>query len=313
MINISYITEDFPAGRLTNGPARLQVTWDEILWAAITVGRPNRHYVFMHGDASAYEAIFRWSLVRMSLEQYGSRRLYLQRTNAAKTLDPTEKGAVSYFLGMTFCKLFATKLLNTPWLLHLDVFGHQLNAILKSRSRPDLVGMEQTTGAWHAFECKGRVSQPDPTAKDKAKQQAQRITSINGTPCGLHIGAITYFRRDILNFYWRDPDPYKGKKFEIQLVPDVWRYYYAPVIRLISQNEDYSNKIVNELMLPVKNLDLQVSIYPEIAQLLLKDEWELARKKALESADKIKEAGYQPDGILVKAGETWRQPFQEKM
>ena len=164
MINISYITEDFPAGRLTNGSARLQVTWDEILWAAITVGRPNRHYVFMHGDASAYEAIFRWSLVRMSLEQYGSRRLYLQRTNAAKTLDPTEKGAVSYFLGMTFCKLFATKLLNTPWLLHLDVFGHQLNAVLNSRSRPDLVGMEQATGGWHAFECKGRVSQPDSTA-----------------------------------------------------------------------------------------------------------------------------------------------------
>lgn len=74
-----------------------------------------------------YEALFRWSLVRMALEQTGLRASRLRRTTAAKTLDPTEKGAVNYFLGMTFCKLFAAKLLHTPWLLHLDVFRPGLN------------------------------------------------------------------------------------------------------------------------------------------------------------------------------------------
>ena len=47
--------EGFPAGGpVANGPA-------------VTVGRPNRNYVFQHGTASIYEALFRWSLVRMVL------------------------------------------------------------------------------------------------------------------------------------------------------------------------------------------------------------------------------------------------------
>jgi len=172
----------------------LSVTWDDILWAAVTVGRPNRHYVFRHGAASVYEAVFRWSLVRMALEQRGPRGSRLRRTTAAKTLDPTEKGAVSYFLGMTFCKLFATELLNTPWLLHLDVCRPSLNPVLTGRSRPDLVGRVNGTRQWHAFECKGRISPPDATTKTKAKNQAQRLVSVNGTPCTLHVGAIVTFR-----------------------------------------------------------------------------------------------------------------------
>ena len=78
----------------------------QYLWAALTLGRPNLNFVFRHGQASQYEALFRLSLVRMALEQRpaGSR---LRRTSAFKALDPTEKGAVNYFVGMTFCKLFA--------------------------------------------------------------------------------------------------------------------------------------------------------------------------------------------------------------
>ena len=108
----------------------------DLLWAARTVGRPNTAYVLAHGDASYHEALFRLSLVRMALEQRpfsGS----LQRTDAFRSLDPTEKGAVSYFLGMVFCKLFASRFLHTMWLLHLDVFRDQLDsALLGGRSRP---------------------------------------------------------------------------------------------------------------------------------------------------------------------------------
>ena len=109
MLKIPYETETFPPGTVANGTAELPVTWDDILWAAVTVGRPNRQYVFRHGVASMYEALFRWSLVRMALEQSGPRASRLRRTMAARTLDPSEKGAVNYFLGMTFCKLFAMR------------------------------------------------------------------------------------------------------------------------------------------------------------------------------------------------------------
>ena len=119
----------------------------------LTVGRPNTAYVFTHGDASYHEALFRLSLVRMALEQEPSSGSLL-RTTAFRSLDPTEKGAVSYFLGLAICKLFASTLLHTEWLLHIDVFRDQLDVTLLGRSRPDLVG-QGDNDAWHAFECKG--------------------------------------------------------------------------------------------------------------------------------------------------------------
>ena len=180
-----------------------------------------------------YEAVFRWSLVRMALEQNGPRASRLRRTTAARTLDPTEKGAVNYFLGMTFCKLFAAKLLNTPWLLHLDVFRPALNPVLTGRSRPDLVGREYRSARWHAFECKGRISPPDATVKKEAKSQARSVVKVNTTRCTLHIGAVTYLRGEILHFYWRDPPPEDGPGIEVPFEGDAWMHYYAPVLEAI--------------------------------------------------------------------------------
>ena len=74
---------------------------------------------------------------------------------------------------MAICKLFAAKLLDAPWLLHLNVFRPMLNPVLTGRSHPDLVGQTQS-GQWLAFESKGRVSSPAADAKNKAKAQAQR-------------------------------------------------------------------------------------------------------------------------------------------
>lgn len=43
-LRIPYVAEDFPTGSILNGSGELSVTWDDILWAAVTVGRPNRYY-----------------------------------------------------------------------------------------------------------------------------------------------------------------------------------------------------------------------------------------------------------------------------
>ena len=99
----------------------------EILWAAVTVGRPDTFHVFRHGRASVYEAIFRWSMIRMALQQQGACWQRLVRTEAFKRMDPTEKGAVNYFLGLAVCKLFAWKLLRSPWTCHLDAYRRTLS------------------------------------------------------------------------------------------------------------------------------------------------------------------------------------------
>ena len=313
MLRIPYESEHFPPGTVQNGRGTLCVTWGDILWAAVTVGRPNRYSVFRHGTASIYEAFFRWSLTRMALEQHTPTDIYLQRTNAAKTLDPTEKGAVSYFLGMTFCKLFADKLLHTPWLVHLDVCRPQLDPILSGRSRPDLVGQENDSGRWHGFECKGRVSPTSSTVKTKAKNQAQRLLSVNQVACSMHIGAITYFRNNILEFYWRDPIPKEKNPIEIDLPSNLWRYYYQPVAEIVRIRDSYieHGDAGSDLRIPLEGHDLELRIHRLIAKHLISGEWENARRKAMESTDIFKEDGYQLDGLRVCAGDSWYEKYNE--
>ena len=313
MLCIPYESEHFPPSTVQNGRGTLCVTWDDILWAAITVGRPNRYIVFRYGDASLYEAFFRWSLIRMALEQRTPTASCLWRTAAARTLDPSEKAAVSYFLGMTFCKLFATNLLNTPWLLHLDVCRPWLNSILSSRSRPDLVGQEHGSNRWYAFESKGRSNPIGIAVKNKAKIQAQRVVSINGIGCSMHIGAITYFRDKILSFYWRDPIPKEKNPIEIDLPSNPWRHYYQPVAEIV-RNRDSDIKYddaESDPRIPIEGHDLELRIHRLIANSLISGEWENARRTAIEATETFKEAGYQLDGLRVCAGASWRKKYDE--
>jgi hypothetical protein len=245
----------------------------------------------------------------MALEQTSPGGYRLRRTIAVATLDPSEKGAVNYFLGLVFCKLFAAKLLDTPWLLHLDVFRPFLNPQLRGRSRPDLVGMETGSSDWHAFECKGRISAPDSTAKTNAKDQALRLVSVNGTPCRLHVGAITYFRNDVLNVYWRDPAPKDKSKIEVTVTADAWRYYYAPVLELLGDRLT-TGPTETTTLLSVEELDVQLGIHPALRIALLHHEWGFVQSTAMKASREFSQRGFQPDGIIVKAGDSWRQPFE---
>lgn len=305
-LSITYESDGFPAGGpVANSTAALSTSWDKLLWAALTVGRPNRHYVFQHGRASVYEALFRLSLVRMTLEPsspYGRR---LRRTAAAKSLDPTEKGAVNYFLGMAVAKLFAAELLATPWMLHLDVFRSQLSAVLKGRSRPDLIG-QNTSGGWIALECKGRLSPPNEDARAKAKVQARRVKRIDGARPSSAIGAITYFRNDILQFFWRDPevDPHVKNGFELAPTDKMWDYCYSPVRALIHASKQWTDEGV--VWGTVPGADVKVGVHHRVWKTF--DEGGAAAKRV---ANELKgELGLcNADGIAVSAGESWAKRF----
>ena len=279
----------------------LQADWGELLWAALTVGRPNTAYVLAHGEASYHEALFRLSLVRIALEERPF-EVGLHRTRAFRSLDPTEKGAVSYFLGMAVCKLFADRLLRTTWLLHLDVFQGQLDpALLGGRSRPDLVGLDHA-GAWHAFECKGRSSVPTAEERRKAKMQAQRLVRVDSTDCSLHVGTIAYFRQDRLEFHWRDPEPEEAEKLdplEVDLPDDAWSHYYAPALALHNAGGTVAMSDGRAAA------DIDVEIHPDIRARLLEGDWAAARLRAQEIGRVLNEAGFRADGLKVTAGESW--------
>lgn len=307
MPSIEYDHQGFPSGTLPPYERRLDVSWGELLWAAITVGRPDLYHVFQHGDSSLYEAIFRWSMIRMALEQRGATGTRLSRTTAFKCMDPTEKGAVNYFLGLVICKLFATKRLDAPWTLHLDIWRNILTPRLVSgRSRPDMVAQSASSVDWYAFECKGRASAPSAPEKRKAKDQAARIVSVGGINCALHVGAITYYRNDTLQFYWQDPEPNSREPIRVPRPESAWREYYLP----FTEAYRYYGTDAGEAPMPgsavtIEELDLTLKIHPTIAQFLMANDWSGARRLAQELRREFSESGYHPDGLQIIAGDSW--------
>ena len=299
ILKIPYKSEHFPS-RYCVGSGVLTTSWNELLWAALTIGRPSTSYVFQQGEASLYEALFRCSIIRMAVEQSVSGRL--RRTSAFAALDPTEKGSVSYFLGMTVCKLFAAKLLNTPWLLHLDVFRKSLNPWLLGRSRPDLVGMDDS-GRWHAFESKGRSATPSANDKQKAKDQGRRLIAVDGTQCSLHVGSFAYFKSDILHFYWQDPEPEKPEPIRLPSPGGEWRYYYEPALSLAVETEATAISEVRD------RAGVSVKIHPELREMLSGGLWDEANERSRGLREFFRAEGFQPDGLKVTADESWQRPF----
>ncbi len=294
-ISIEYQSRNFPTPYGVRS-GTLHRSWDDLLWAALTVGRPSIYHVFRYGPASFHEALFRLSLMRMALQ--GGAFGPLRRTDAFSALDPTEKGMVSYFLGMALCKLFAWRLLQMPWLLHLDVFRPILNPTLLGRSRPDLVG-DDNRGRWHAFESKGRSSVPSQDDKTKAKNQALRVVSVGGRRCSLHVGSFAYFKSDELHFYWRDPEPVPEEPIRLPAPKEEWRHYYAPAFSLISETKDAA------LLEARGSADITVEVHLKLIDSLNVGRWAEARLTAKALAGQLQDEGYQPDGLRVVAGESW--------
>ncbi len=294
----------------------LQLDWNDLLWAAITVGRPNRYYVFKHGRSSRYEALFRTSLVRMAVEEsLGSRRFV--RTAACKHLDPSEKGAINYFLGLTLCKAFAEKALQVPWMLHLDVFRNGLNPVLQrnERSRPDLVG-QSLDGSWIAFESKGRVSEPDSKTKLKAKDQSKRIVSVLGRSVTGHFAGISYFNKDTLSFYVEDPEPLSpDDPTSISIrgeTADLLRNYYLPLVDAFFSSQRAVGSQGELAWYRDEETDTQVGIHSKLLALLQREQWAAAGMFCREFRSLLVSSELHADGVAVKAGPTWRRANQRR-
>lgn len=311
-MDINYISEQFPAGAIApqhNSP--LLVTWDELLWSALTVGRPNRYHVWRHGVASLHEALFRVSMIRMALEQVAGSNV-LTRTRAASTLDPSEKGAVNYFLGMVYCRLFAAKVFDAPWALHLDVFHAQIGAILHSNSRPDLVA-QRRDGDWVVFEAKGRVRVPTADDKRKAKEQAGRVVRIGTRRPLIGIAGIFYHQGDEAKFFMRDPEPDKAKGIELSLPKNAWAFYYQPLFGLMTGSSGKLNKgLATELVesgIVLPGLDVRIKVVQDVVDFLLDRRGDDAKEWCDENEENLLRNGYRADGIRVTAGESWGMPF----
>jgi hypothetical protein len=189
----------------------------------------------------------------------------------------------------------------------IDVFGDQYRPLLVGRSRPDLVGFSTTSREWTVFECKGRGTKPDEDTKRKAKDQARRLKKIAGASCRLHVSAFTYFEGDRLNFYWADP-PMGGEPIELSPRDEDWQYHYLPVIDLFRARGGFTDAgVTHQLSVDVPELDLRIELARSVSDALRDAHWNLARQHAMLSAAELRATEFQPDGLRIVAGESWRE------
>ena len=236
-------SSDFPTGFLAskyhNKADFVHVTKAKLIWAAITVGKPKPSHLFQHGVYSFYEILNRCSLVQMNVD-FSCPCGRLRLSPAFHTLDPTEKGMVSYNLGMMVTKLCAHQLLDTPILVHLDWMekAGKITTLTPSRSRADLLGKSRKTKKWSLFEAKGRSGKFSQKILDGAKTQAQMNIRIDGQPRELGV-ACALFAKDHFDFHWSDPVSDEDEPRELKTTRQTWNAYYGNAMALFDFQNNF--------------------------------------------------------------------------
>ena len=240
MPKLNYIAKGFhsDSGACPNGSHSIDVTWAELIWAGITVGRKSWEDVIRHGYHSFLEIIYRTAILKANLSS--SPQGEFTKTDAYKSLDPSEKSAISYFLGLSFAKLMAYRLLSVPWLVHLDCFSDQM----KGNNRPDLIGTN-LSGEWCVFEAKGRTHTIDKKLIQKAQNQAQAIQKINGMDPYIQGISLTHFSPDKLRLYLEDSDETNSDAVDLEIPGGEDQFlesYYQPFVSLIENSTATTRK-----------------------------------------------------------------------
>jgi hypothetical protein len=307
MLKLTYKATEFPKGAPPelSGTHTLEFEWSELVWAAISVGRAGFGELFKFGLYSTFEMVYRSALVYANLRE--TIPGYLTRSAAYRALDPSEKGAISYFLGLTTSKLFAHRCLQVPWLLHLDVYRSQLQAVLQpGRSKPDLVGQD-CNGEWIVVESKGRTHELEESALAKAKAQARRVRSISGSSPKYKLGIQAYFESSQLSLSVVDPDENDDDRVDLPITVEmITAEYYQPFRNWIDERDHIKTvKIAGRsyLVRAVPQFDFAVGL-----------DSSLYRGPSTETASNAEEIfeGQPPhdqftgrDGVLVQLGPTW--------
>jgi len=201
MLKIPYESSDFgpSMGPLFSGINNLSCTWNEIIWAAITVGREKWSHAIRFGKYSWLEMLYRLSIIYANLKQSPNNTLI--RSQAYDNLDPSEKSAISYFLGLTSAKLFAAKRLNVFWLMHIEKYRDKYPMkFWKGKSRPDLFGLNNRRD-WVVIEAKGRSNRFDYQTLLKAKDQTRQLRAIAGQFPALKVALESHFRNSTFQVY----------------------------------------------------------------------------------------------------------------
>ncbi|MCH6485379.1 hypothetical protein MMG85_17645 [Pseudoxanthomonas sp. LH2527] len=228
------------------------------------------------------------------------------RSKAYIGLDPSEKGAISYFLGVALTKAFVERKLSVSWLMHVDLYRDRFGVNLAPGERPDLFG-EDALGRWIVAESKGRTNQHDKDALIKAKRQASRVIDVDGAPPHLSIGFVSSFNKGRLTLVADDPPiDEKGEGLSLRVSKNEFRStYYRPFEELLATFETRQEQIGGQ--------EVRV-VYSESSDLFLGlsqgedgviEQPAQVRRRREPIRDVQRNAYLGSDGIYVRLGASW--------
>lgn len=200
---LSYETRKFSTSLTRPASGTMSVSLAELVWGAVTVGATP---ISMGGTPRPLlELSWRAAMAAASVEEdRWSGRWVI--TDGYRRLDPSEKRAVSYFLGMTQAKIMCQRLLHAPHLLHLDAYLAMTGGLTRA-SRPDLIGLSlPAMDITIAVEAKGRTGGRDDGVTRRAKEQARSLPGVLSTSSALRVASVASFdSRGWWQAYLEDP------------------------------------------------------------------------------------------------------------
>lgn len=250
MPNIKYTASDFSRhwGPGLSGSHTITVSWNELIWAALTIGKPGVAYLLSHGWHSVSDLIVRSHTVYAYLrEDY----TYIKKSSLFAALDPTEKSGVSYFMGMLAAKILSSRLLSTPWLFHVSM-SRALGAAVatKGKSQPDLIGLNHKR-EWIVVEAKGRSWSYSDQAMIAAKEQTRQLHTINGQHPALRVAVQASFNPR-LEWAMEDPEEIDEDAVDMELNTEhVMAMYYSGAT---SATDDGPVREIGDRMFRVREL-----------------------------------------------------------
>ncbi|MCZ4317211.1 hypothetical protein O4H66_27745 [Comamonadaceae bacterium G21597-S1] len=296
-------------GPLLAGAGLLTVTWQELVWAAITVGKPGVAHLLAHGWHSVSDNIVRSHMVYASLRQSSGQ---YEKSSLYGALDPTEKGATSYFMGMMAAKVLAARLLDTPWLFHLSMFRAS-GGILKlhTNSEPDLIG-RTAMGGWVVMEAKGRTHGRSDRAMTAAKTQTRQLRRINGQFPVLRAAVQAYFQPE-MRFAIDDPEEYEENAEDLNFnVRSAVEKYYSGFLRRDTQMlRDVSILGRRYIVQDHEEVGISVGVDSQVLERLAGANDDALLKPLAEQANQIEAGGpftIFPDGVALALDKRWSEP-----
>ncbi|MFF3544746.1 hypothetical protein ACFYXD_23185 [Streptomyces platensis] len=238
---VAYTTEQFPPDIPASGV--LTFTPEALAHALFVTGRaPGDRTAY--GLTSLYEWLHRTAVVPAYVRHGPNGEL--MRTNLAKSLDRSEKGALSYALGQAMTGIFSEQVMSVRFLMHIDRYApdHQLTFAANTRQRADFFGRRRLGRGWVVAEAKGRSGPIEPDLLKKMQDQKRTVQSIAGVPPEVAYGCAAYFRqssgyRESLAVHVVDPP--EDEPDAIHLPVDLDRFiwtYYAPFLAALEEGRN---------------------------------------------------------------------------